>query len=48
MTEPMWHPPRERLYKRALRGRWPLFPVSPEPFYERPCNGLGEGFRSKG
>jgi len=48
MTEPMWHPPRERLYERALHGRWSLFPVSPEPFYERLCNGLGEGFRSKG
>ena len=48
MTEPMWHPPRERLYERALHGRWSLFPVSPKPFYERLCNGLGEGFRSKG
>jgi hypothetical protein len=48
MTEPMWHPPRERLYERALHGRWSRFPVSPEPFYERLCNGLGEGFRSKG
>ena len=48
MTEPMWHTPRERLYERALRGRWHLFPVSPEPFYERLSNGLGEGFRSKG
>ena len=48
MTEPMWHTPRERLYERALRRRWPLFPVSPKPFYERLCNGLGEGFRSKG
>ena len=48
MTEPMWHTPRMRLYERALRGRWHLFPVSPEPFYERLSNGLGEGFRSKG
>jgi hypothetical protein len=48
MTEPMWHTPRERLYQRALRGRWHIFPVSPESFYERLCNGLGEGFRSKG
>jgi hypothetical protein len=48
MTEPMWHTPRERLYKRALRGRWHLFPVSPEPVYERLSNGLGEGFRWKG
>ena len=44
----MRHTPRDRLYERALRGRWNLFPVSPEPFYERLCNGLGEGFRSKG
>jgi len=48
MTEPMWHTPRERLYERALRGRWHLFPASPEPYYERLSNGLGEGFRSKG
>jgi len=48
MTEPMWHTPPERLYRRALRGRWHLFPVSPEPSYERLSNGLGEGFRSKG
>ena len=48
MTEPMWHKPRTRLYERALRGRWHLFPVSPQPFYERLSNGLGEGFRSKG
>jgi hypothetical protein len=48
MTEPMWHTPRQRLYERALRGRWHLFPVSPEPFYDRLSSGLGEGFRSKG
>ena len=48
MTEPMWHTPRERLYERALRGRWHVFPVSPEPVCERLCNGLGEGFRSRG
>jgi hypothetical protein len=47
MTEPMWHTPRQRLCERALHGRWPLFPASPESFYERLCNGLGEGFRSK-
>ena len=46
MTESMWHTPRERLYERALRGRWHLFPVSPEPYYRRLSNGLGEGFRS--
>jgi len=48
MTESMWHTPRERLYERALRGRWHLFPVSPEPYYRRLSNGLGEGFRSEG
>jgi hypothetical protein len=48
MTEPMWHTPRKLLYERALRGPWHLFPASPEPFYERLSNGLGEGFRSTG
>jgi hypothetical protein len=48
LTEAMRHPPRDRLYERALRGRWKLFPVSPEPFYQRLANGLGEGYRSKG
>ena len=48
MTDPMSHTPRQRLYERALRGRWHLFPVSPEPYYQRLSNGLGEGFRSKG
>jgi hypothetical protein len=48
LTDAMRHPPRDRLYERALRGRWKLFPISPEPFYERLANGLGEGDRSKG
>ena len=48
MTEAMWHTPRHRLDERALRGRWHLFPVSPEPFHERLANGLGDGYRSKG
>ena len=48
MTESMWHTPRERLYERALRGRWHLFPVSPEPYYRRLSNGLGEGFKIRG
>jgi hypothetical protein len=48
LTDAMRHPPRDRLYERALRGRWKLFPVSPEPFYERLANGLGDGYRSKG
>jgi hypothetical protein len=48
LTDAMRHPPRDRLYERALRGRWNLFPLSPEPVYERLANGLGEGYRSKG
>jgi hypothetical protein len=48
LTDAMRHPPRDRLYERALRGRWKLFPVSPEPFYERLANGLGDGYLSKG
>lgn len=48
LTDAMRRPPRDRLYQRALRGRWNLFPVSPEPFYERLANRFGEGYRSKG
>jgi hypothetical protein len=48
LTDAMRKTPRQRLYERALRGRWPRFPVSPEPFYERLANGLGEGHLSKG
>jgi hypothetical protein len=48
LTDAMRHTPRDRLYERALRGRWNLFPVSPDPFYERLANGLGEGYRSRG
>jgi hypothetical protein len=48
LTDAMRHPPRQRLYERALCGRWPLFAVSPEPFYERLANGLGDGYLSKG
>ena len=40
--------PRERLYDRALRGRWQRFSVSPEPFYDRLANGFGEGHLPKG
>ena len=42
LTDAMRYTPRDRLRERALRGRWSLFPVSPEPFYERLANGLGE------
>jgi hypothetical protein len=48
LTDAMRHTPRERLYQRALRGRWHQFPISPEPFYEQLANGLGEGCRAKG
>jgi hypothetical protein len=48
LTDAMRHPPRDRLYERALRGRWNLFPISPERFYERLANRFGEGYRSKG
>jgi len=41
------HTPRDRLYARALRGCWDRFPGSPEPFYERLVNGLGDGYRPK-
>jgi hypothetical protein len=43
LTDAMRRTPRDRLYERALRGRWDRFPVSPAPFYERLANGLGEG-----
>ncbi len=48
LTDAMRETPRKRLYERALRGRWDRFPVSPEPFYERLVNGLGEGYLPKG
>lgn len=44
----MRHPPGELLYERAMHGRWHLLPVSPEPFYERLANGLGESYRPAG
>jgi hypothetical protein len=33
-SEPMRNPPRKRLYAAALRGAWPNFPVSPQPYAE--------------
>jgi hypothetical protein len=47
LTDAMRHTPRDRLYERALRGRWHLFPSSPAPYYERLANGLGQGYQSK-
>jgi hypothetical protein len=48
LTDAMRCTPRERLHERALRGRWPLFPISPQPFYERLVNGLGDAYLPKG
>ena len=48
LTDAMRTTPRERLYERALSGRWPLFPISPARFHERLVNGLGGAFVSKG
>jgi len=31
-SEAMSHPPRQWRYARAMRGRWPQFPVSPQPY----------------
>jgi hypothetical protein len=31
-SEAMHQTPRQRRYAQALRGAWPLFPVSPEPY----------------
>src|SRR5260370_330491 len=31
-SEPMRHTPRKVRCAHALRGAWPLFPVSPEPY----------------
>ena len=31
-SEAMRYTPRERRYAHAMRGFWPLFPVSPEPY----------------
>jgi hypothetical protein len=48
LTDAMRQTPRDRLYERALRGRWHLFEISPEPFYDRLAHALGDGYRSKG
>ena len=47
LTDAMRSTPRQRLYERALRGRWDRFPASPLPWYERMLNGLGERWLSK-
>jgi hypothetical protein len=43
VTDAMRHTPRDRLYARALRGRWDRFPVSPEPVFERPSTDWATG-----
>ncbi len=48
LTEAMRSTPRQRLRKRALRGRWNRFPVSPQPAYERLVRALGEPWLPKG
>ena len=47
LTAAMDRTPRKRLYERALRGRWDRFPASPQPWYERMVNHLGEGWLHK-
>jgi hypothetical protein len=34
-SEPMRNTPRKRRFEHALRGFWPRFPVSPEPFADQ-------------
>ncbi|MGZ6661251.1 MAG: hypothetical protein ACXVHL_28215 [Solirubrobacteraceae bacterium] len=48
LTDAMRYTPRERLYERALLGHWPLFRASPQPFYERLVNELGDSYLPKG
>ena len=43
----MAHAARAAVRTSVARALAP-FPISPQPFYERLSNGLGEGFRSKG
>lgn len=48
LTDAMARDAAPAALRAALRGRWPRFPISPEPFYERLANGLGEGYLSEG
>ena len=47
LTDPMSNTPRERLYQRALHGRWSRFPASPQPWYDRMVDQLGERWLHK-
>jgi hypothetical protein len=42
-SEPMWNTPRKRRFEHALRGFWPRFPASPEPYAEE----IGSHFESR-
>ena len=42
--EPMRNTPRKRRFEHALRGFWPRFPVSPEPYAEE----IGSHFKTRG
>ena len=42
-SEPMRNTPRKRRFEHALRGFWPRFPVSPEPYEEE----IGSHFQSR-
>src|SRR4051794_1926698 len=43
-SEAMRQTPRKRRYAQALRGAWPLFPVSPEPYATQ----IGSQFKTTG
>lgn len=47
LTDAMSSTPGERLYQRALRGRWSRFPASPQPWYDRMVHQLGERWLHK-
>lgn len=47
LTDTVSSTPRERIYQRALRGRWSHFPASPQPLYDRMVHHLGERWLHK-
>ncbi|MGI8803930.1 MAG: hypothetical protein ACR2KV_17505 [Solirubrobacteraceae bacterium] len=47
LTPAMRSTPRERLYQRALRGRWGRFPAAPQPWYAGLVDQLGEQWLHK-
>jgi hypothetical protein len=42
-SEPMRNTPRKRRFEQALRGYWPRFPVSPEPYAKE----IGSHFKTR-